>query len=238
MDQLIWALEQTLNPDQQQLDASVRYLEAWADASFAWLAGGLTALAAGDAAAPATVSTAVRRQAAIQLKNLLRRDSGNGWRQLNCNQREQTKTVLLDGLLGRSSTTGGSYNSSGLPQCIQAVAELELPAGVWPELIPQLVAAVVAKDNSAPVVVASCLETLGYICETVSPACLEADVNQLLTAIVYGMKTATFTAADINLVAVTALTNALELATMNFARVAERNYIMQVRDTTTKNIWR
>jgi hypothetical protein len=233
MDNLIWALEQTLNPDQQQLDASLRYLNAWADTSPDWLVAALACLAAGDASG-VSVTPAVQRQAVIQLKNLVRSSNGSRWRQLEPGQREQTKATLLAGLLKRSTGGGdiASLATSGLPQCIQAIAELELPAGNWPELIPQLVTAVIdggggsSVSMSSPTVAAS-LETMGYICETVNPICLEAHVNQLLTAIVYGMKPAAFT-ADVNLIAVTALTNALELAATNFARAAERNYIMEV----------
>jgi importin subunit beta-1 len=226
MDQLIWALEHTLTPDQQLLDASLRYLNAWADNAPVWLLTALASLAATGTAAAAS-QTAVQRQAVIQLKNLVRSKNGDRWRLLDVSDREHVKAVLLAGLLQQSTAAAGIAE---LPQCIQAVAELELPAGAWPELIPQLAATVIdggSAQQSSPTAVAACLETMGYICETVNPACLEVHINQLLTAIVYGMKSTAF-AADVNLVAVTALSNALELASANFARTAERNYIMQV----------
>jgi importin subunit beta-1 len=248
INQLIRALEQTLSPDQCLLDASYRYLEAVAreEASFAWLTAALASLAVGSRhAAPTTTlgsrETALCQQAAIQLKNLVRHH-GCRWLQLASHQRSRTKTVLLGGL---GAVTTGNDNSdrqcsSALSQCIQAVAELELPHGTWPELIPQLVALIINNGsggggggdstvtaNTAAAVVAGSLETLGFLCETVSPACLEPHVNQLLTAVVYGMQEAAFPAA-VNLAAVRALTPLLALATANFARRPERNYIMQV----------
>jgi importin subunit beta-1 len=248
INQLIRALEQTLSPDQCHLDASYRFLEAVAreEASFAWLTAALANLAVGSrhtaqtAASPlgSTRETALCQQAAIQLKNLVRH-KGCRWLQLAPHQRSRTKTVLLGGL--GAVTTGNELSdrqcSSALSQCIQAVAELELPHGTWPELIPQLVALIINNGsggvdravtaNTAAAVVAGSLETLGFICETVSPACLEPHVNQLLTAVVYGMQEAAFP-APVNLAAVRALTPLLTLATANFARRPERNYIMQV----------
>jgi hypothetical protein len=252
INQLIRALEQTLSPDQCLLDASYRFLEAVAreEDSFAWLTAALANLAVGSRnAAPTAASplgsreTALCQQAAIQLKNLVRHH-GCRWLQLAAYQRSRTKTVLLGGL--GAVTTGNELIdrqcSSALSQCIQAVAELELLHGTWPELIPQLVALIINNGsgdggggggdnavtaNMAAAVVAGSLETLGFICETVSPACLEPHVNQLLTAVVYGMQEAAFPAA-VNLAAVRALTPLLALATANFARRPERNYIMQV----------
>jgi importin subunit beta-1 len=252
MDQLIRALEQTLSPDQYLLDASYRYLEAVArgEDSFAWLAAALADLAVGSHGAAPSASAekgerALRQQAAIQLKNLVRH-SGCRWLQLELHQRSRTKMVLLGGLVASqaSSELDDRRCSSALSQCIQAVAELELPHGTWSELIPQLVALVINNGNSgglmsnnkvltrspteaAAAAVAGSLETLGFICETVSPACLEPHVNQLLTAVVYGMQEAAFPAA-VNLAAVRALTPLLSLATANFARRPERNHIIQV----------
>jgi importin subunit beta-1 len=250
INQLIRALEQTLSPDQCLLDASYRFLEAVArdENSFAWLTAALANLAVGSRNASPTAAsplgsreTALCQQAAIQLKNLVRHH-GCRWLQLASAQRSRTKTVLLGGL--GAVTTGNELSdrqcSSALSQCIQAVAELELPQGTWPELIPQLVALIINNGNGggggdnavttanmAAAVVAGSLETLGFICETVSPACLEQHVNQLLTAVVYGMQEDAFPAA-VNLAAVRALTPLLALATANFARRPERNYIMQV----------
>jgi len=250
MDQLIRALEQTLSPDQYLLDASYSYLEAVArgEDSFAWLAAALADLAVGSRSPAPPVAagrgqTVLRQQAAIQLKNLVRH-SGCRWLQLELHQRSRTKMVLLGGLVASqaSSELDDRRCSSALSQCIQAVAELELPHGTWSELIPQLVALVINNGNSGGLMsnnkvltrspteaaaVAGSLETLGFICETVSPACLEPHVNQLLTAVVYGMQEAAFPAA-VNLAAVRALTPLLSLATANFARRPERNHIMQV----------
>jgi importin subunit beta-1 len=250
MNRLILILEHTLSPQQVLLDTAYRYLEAMArsEDSFAWLAAALASLAVGWGGGTtlktmsADVVAALSQQAAIQLKNLVRHEEGARWLQLEPYQRNQIKAVLLGGLfrlecdddnpcsMGDSRCRRGS-GGSGLPQCIQAVAELELPLGTWPELIPQLVSAVVGGGGgptpSAPLLAAS-LETLGFVCETVKPAaCLEAQINQLLTALVYGMKETLFP-APVTLRAVKGLTQALELATTNMARLAERNYIMQV----------
>ena len=235
-DQLILALEQTLSPDQGPLDSSCRYLETLAqnEDSFAWLAAVLADLAAATAASAAPRSPAVRQQAAIQLKNLVRHKDGGRcrWLQMDPLHRQRVKSTLLAGLLGAGGTDCNAqschFAGEGLSQCIQAVAELELPQGTWPDLLPQLVALAIADAAAAAAAIVGSLKTLGYICETVNSSCLgPGQLNQILTAVVHGLRAGR--GAEVSLWAARALSAALALAAANFARRPERNHIMEVR---------
>jgi len=74
------------------------------------------------------------------------------------------------------------------------------------------------------------LNTIGYICEEIADLetdCLQAKSNEILTAVVAGMRTEE-TDQNVKLAAVKALNNALEFASRNFEVDTERNYILQV----------
>lgn len=73
------------------------------------------------------------------------------------------------------------------------------------------------------------LHTIGYICEEIADSgsgCLEAKSNEILTAVVAGMRNEEQDLA-VKLAATKALCNALEFANKNFEVEAERSYIMQ-----------
>ncbi|KAH9780163.1 Importin subunit beta-1 [Citrus sinensis] len=72
------------------------------------------------------------------------------------------------------------------------------------------------------------LETLGYLCEEVSPDIVEQDhVNKILTAVVQVMNASEMN-NDVRLAATRALYNALSFAQANFSNDMERDYIMRV----------
>lgn len=73
----------------------------------------------------------------------------------------------------------------------------------------------------------STLSAIGYICNDVDHRFLEDSANDILTAIVHGMRRDE-TSNPVKLAATTALNNSLEFTRANFDKEQERNYIMQV----------
>jgi importin subunit beta-1 len=71
------------------------------------------------------------------------------------------------------------------------------------------------------------LEAIGYICAEIDPEILTTQSNQILTAIVHGMKRDE-PSNRVRLAATNALLNSLEFTKSNFDNETERHYIMQV----------
>lgn len=82
------------------------------------------------------------------------------------------------------------------------------------EVIDVLKANVTTPQSTEPVKEAS-LETLGYICQSLPSSCMEAFANNVLTAIVFGMREAE-TSMHVKLAATTALFNSLDFTHVNF----------------------
>ncbi|KDO59622.1 hypothetical protein CISIN_1g039062mg [Citrus sinensis] len=142
------------------------------------------------------------------------------WLSLDANVKTQIKTCLLNTL---TSTVADARSTSS--QVIAKVAGIELPQKQWPELIVSLLSNV----HQLPAhVKQATLETLGYLCEEVSPDVVEQDhVNKILTAVVQGMNASEMN-NDVRLAATRALYNALSFAQANFSNDMERDYIMRV----------
>ncbi|KAL9692380.1 hypothetical protein quinque_016404 [Culex quinquefasciatus] len=73
----------------------------------------------------------------------------------------------------------------------------------------------------------STLEAIGYICQDINSEILEHQSNQILTAIIHGMRKSE-PSNHVRLAATNALLNSLEFTKANFEETAERNYIMEV----------
>lgn len=71
------------------------------------------------------------------------------------------------------------------------------------------------------------LESLGYICQEMQPDILVSQSNQILTAIVHGMRTDE-PSNKVKLAATNALFNILEFTKANFDKDSERDFIMKV----------
>ncbi|GKC55921.1 importin subunit beta-1, partial [Tanacetum coccineum] len=142
------------------------------------------------------------------------------WLSLDVGVKTQIKACLLQTL------TSPVYEArSTTSQVIAKVAGIELPQKQWPELIGSLLSSI----HQVPVhVKQATLETLGYLCEEVSPDVVEQDqVNKILTAVVQGMNPSEGS-NDVKLAATRALYNALSFAQANFSNDMERDYIMKV----------
>ncbi|KAE8077668.1 hypothetical protein FH972_016211 [Carpinus fangiana] len=142
------------------------------------------------------------------------------WLSLDATVKAQIKTCLLQTL---SAPVPDARSTAS--QVIAKVAGIELPQKQWPELIGSLLSNI----HQVPAnVKQATLETLGYLCEEVSPNCVDQDhVNKILTAVVQGMN-ASEGNSDVRLAATRALYNALGFAQANFSNDMERDYIMRV----------
>lgn len=74
---------------------------------------------------------------------------------------------------------------------------------------------------------AFCLMISGYICQDIDSEDLVAQSNQILTAIVHGMRSGE-PSNHVRFAATMALYNSLEFTKANFDKENERNYIMEV----------
>ncbi|KAL5974971.1 Importin subunit beta-1 [Asimina triloba] len=170
-----------------------------------------------------------RRLAGIILKNSLdAKDSTRKellvqcWVAIEGALKSQIKDLLLRTL--GSSVHEARHTAS---QVIAKIASIEIPRKEWPELIGCLLSNMTQQEKPASLKQAT-LETLGYVCEEISPQDLEQDqVNSVLTAVVQGMTLADHP-VDVRLAASKALYNALGFAQTNFENEMERNYILKV----------
>ncbi|KAF5734345.1 importin subunit beta-1-like [Tripterygium wilfordii] len=142
------------------------------------------------------------------------------WLALDPSVRAQIKACLLNTL---SSPAHDARSTAS--QVIAKLAGIELPHKQWPELVGTLLSSI---HQVPPHTKQATLETLGYICEEVSPDVVDQDhVNKILTAVVQGMNSSESN-NDVRLAATRALYNALGFAQANFSNDMERDYIMRV----------
>lgn len=128
-----------------------------------------------------------------------------------------------------------TLHSAGLPaaaaaQLIAAIAAIELPQGLWPQLMDILVKNVQDSGPEQSNVKQASLTTIGFICESEDidlRNTLVHQANAILTAVVTGAKKENNT-AEVRLAALMALSDATEFVRSNFEKEHERNYIMQV----------
>jgi importin subunit beta-1 len=109
------------------------------------------------------------------------------------------------------------YRPSAAAQCVQCVAVVELPRNLWVDLMQRLVNNVTS-PSSTEMVKEATLEAIGYICQDIQEhQCLEAKSNEILTAIVHGMKRDE-PSPHVRLAATNALLNSLEFTRANFKK--------------------
>nr|XP_046160840.1 importin subunit beta-1-like isoform X3 [Oncorhynchus gorbuscha] len=142
------------------------------------------------------------------------------WLAIDANARREIKNFVLQ-TLGTET-----YRPSSASQCVAGIACAEIPVTQWPELIPQLVANV-TDSGSTEHMKESTLEAIGYICQDIDPEQLQDNANQILTAIIQGMRKEE-PSNNVRLAATNALLNSLEFTKANFDKETERHFIMQV----------
>ncbi|CAM8989944.1 unnamed protein product [Rhodiola kirilowii] len=142
------------------------------------------------------------------------------WLQLDGGVKSQIKNYLMQTL---ASPVADARSTAS--QVIAKIAGIELPQKQWPELIGLLLSNI---HQLPPQSKQATLETLGYLCEEVSPDVVEQDhINKILTAVVQGMSSSEAN-MEVRLAASRALYNALGFAQANFSNDMERDYIMRV----------
>eukprot|EP01087_Luapelamoeba_hula_P015927 TRINITY_DN482_c0_g1_i1.p1 TRINITY_DN482_c0_g1~~TRINITY_DN482_c0_g1_i1.p1 ORF type:complete len:853 (-),score=130.53 TRINITY_DN482_c0_g1_i1:37-2595(-) len=167
-----------------------------------------------------------RRLAGLILKNALdakdearRQQRTEQWIALDASTKLQLKAQLLQTL---ADTEKDARRTAA--QVVAKIAVIELPRNQWPDLIDLLVKNMTQAES--PLKQAT-LETLGYICEELPAESIKDKTNQVLTAVIQGMRKDE-SSIDVRLAGANALLNALEFVRANFDKELERNYIMQV----------
>eukprot|EP00099_Drosophila_melanogaster_P005270 NP_001246108.1 female sterile (2) ketel, isoform D [Drosophila melanogaster] len=220
--QLIAILEKTVSPDKNELLSAKNFLEQAAASNLPEFLKALSEILVN------TANSAVARMAAgLQLKNhLTSKDEKvsqqyqDRWHQFPSEIRELIKNNIL-AALGTENT-----RPSCAAQCVAYVAVIELPINRWPMLIQTLVNKVVS-EGSSEMHRESALEAIGYICQDIRFGVMENQSNDVLTAIIHGMRKVE-PSNHVRLAATTALHNSLEFTKSNFEKDMERNFIMEV----------
>uniref|UniRef100_A0A3P9HUF4 Karyopherin subunit beta 1 n=1 Tax=Oryzias latipes TaxID=8090 RepID=A0A3P9HUF4_ORYLA len=220
--ELITILEKTVSPDRNELEAAQKFLEQAAVENLPTFLVELSKVLANPG------NTQVARVAAgLQVKNSLtskdpdvKTQYQQRWLAIDANARREIKNYVLQ-TLGTET-----YRPSSASQCVAGIACAEIPVNQWPELIPQLVANV-TDPSSTEHMKESTLEAIGYICQDIDPEQLQENGNQILTAIIQGMRKEE-PSNNVKLAATNALLNSLEFTKANFDKETERHFIMQV----------
>ncbi|XP_067687628.1 importin subunit beta-1-like isoform X1 [Haliotis asinina] len=219
---LIAVLEKTVSPDTQELESAQQFLEHAAQQNLPELLKQLS-----DVLKHGGNSPVARMQAGLQLKNALyskdptiKVQYQQRWLQFAQDVRSHVKQNIL-------ATLGSeTIRPSSAAQCVAYVACAELPQGLWPDLITSLTANV-TNPASTEMMKESTLEAIGYVCQDIDPEILQTQSNDILTAIVHGMKKEE-PSNHVRLAATNALLNSLEFTKSNFDKDTERHFIMQV----------
>ncbi|XP_008543359.1 importin subunit beta-1 isoform X1 [Microplitis demolitor] len=227
--QLIQVLEKTVSQDKNELEAAQHFLEQAALTNIHEFVQRLSGVLGTPAA-----STVARMAAGLQLKNqltskdpTLKAQYQQRWLAIPAETREFIKKNIL-GALGTENN-----RPSSAAQCVAYVAVAELPVGQWTELIALLVNNI-ADQNGTEMMKEATLEAIGYICQEIDSEVLVSQSNQILTAIIHGMRGSS-TSNHVKLAATRALYNSLEFTKGNFEIETERNFIMEVVCETTQS---
>lgn len=221
--QLLAVLEKTISADQNELAAAQQFLEHAAQTNLPQLLKTLS-----DILVHGSHSSVARRQAGLQLKNRLTSNDDTvkaAYQERWMSIPEDIRAYIKQNIFGALGAEG--YRPSAAAQCVQYVAVVELPRGLWHNLIDGLVSNV-TNASSTEMCKEATLEAIGYICQDIQHhGCLEEKSNEILTAIVHGMKRDE-PSAHVRLAATYALLNSLEFTKANFEKDTERHFIMQV----------
>lgn len=168
----------------------------------------------------------VRMAAGLALKNALtskdlekRQTLIQQWVAADAATKAAIKAKALASLASPVSAVGTT-----VAQVITCIAYVELPRGEWPELLQTLIA-YVTKDDATPSIKKASLDTIGFICEDVSPEVLFGISSSIFTVILSGFKDE---AADVKIAAAHALTNSLLSAQSVFDDEPKRTMAMSI----------
>ncbi|KAI8384226.1 armadillo-type protein [Radiomyces spectabilis] len=214
-------LTNSLSPDRNLREDATQKLELLAQENYANYALLLCQQLANEQA-----GDEIRMSAGLALKNSLtakeyarKAEQMQRWLALDANVRGQIKQGVLISLATPRKPVGNIAS-----QVVAAIAEIELPAGQWPDLINVMLEKISATDN--PNLQQSTLQALGYVCEVTEPEVLTGQSHQILMSVIQGAQPKN--TPEVRLAAIKALYNSLEFVKDNFEREGERNYIMQM----------
>eukprot|EP00600_Ochromonadales_sp_CCMP1393_P003552 CAMPEP_0174993058 /NCGR_PEP_ID=MMETSP0004_2-20121128/22863_1 /TAXON_ID=420556 /ORGANISM="Ochromonas sp., Strain CCMP1393" /LENGTH=851 /DNA_ID=CAMNT_0016247129 /DNA_START=21 /DNA_END=2576 /DNA_ORIENTATION=+ len=167
-----------------------------------------------------------RQLAGLYIKNLITASDEqilekktNQWLGCESGVKEQIRSGFLEAI--KSPVTVVCHTAA---QVLAAYGAVDVPRNAWPNLLAALF-----HNISNPEVLEVCkvasLEALGYMCDTMDPDGVDAQVvNQILSSIIDGMRADR--RDDIRLAAVTALNNSLDFTSKNFENSVERDAIL------------
>ncbi|KAM7286013.1 importin subunit beta-1 isoform X2 [Ixodes scapularis] len=219
---LITILEKTVSPDKNELEAAQRYLEQAAQNNLAEFLKSLS-----EVLQNAGNSPVARMAAGLQIKNSLTSkdaDLRTQYQQRWLSFPQDTRAYIKNNIVSALGTE--TIRPSSAAQCVAYVAVAELPQMQWADLIGQLTGHV-TNPSSTEMLKEATLEAMGYICQDIEPEVLVGQSNDILTAIVHGMRKDE-PSEHVKLAATTALLNSLEFTRANFEKDSERHFIMQV----------
>jgi len=180
----------------------------------------------------------VRSAAGIALKNSLvggaqevREHNAQQWLNTDATIKIQIKMAVLQAL-----STPDTHAGNQAAQAVAAVAQIDLPPGLWPDLIVTLLKNVTSSPEAN--LKRNTLMTIGFICESVPHEVLAAHSDTILTAVINGARKEEMD-MGVRYQAIKALYNSLDFIRNNFEnREGERNFIMQVvcEATQSKNV--
>ncbi|CAH1790559.1 unnamed protein product [Owenia fusiformis] len=219
---LLQVLQNSVSTVQEELENANKFLEQAAVQNLPQLLQQLS-----DVLKHGGNNAAVRMQAGIQLKNALYSKDPSikeSYQQRWLAMPEEVKAHVKKNVLDTLGTE--QMRPSSAAQCVAYIACAELPQNQWQDLIDSLTKNV-TNPNSTEEMKVSTLEAIGYICQDIDPVILLKQSNEILTAIVHGMKKDE-PSAHVRYAATEALLNSLEFTKANFEKESERHFIMQV----------
>jgi len=220
------------SPDLNQRTAAEQQLTAWEnDESVVQFAVALATELTSEDKNPNS-----RQLAGLQLKNLLSAREAALAQQKEARWLERIDPASKAQIKSMCMAALGSPQQQAAHTGAQVVARIgaiEMPHQQWPELLTLLLNNMTNAESSE-LCKMSTLETLGYMCEELDEDAITQDAtNQLLTAIVDGMREDR--SDSIRAAAATALLNSLGFTRHNFEHEAERTMIMQMVCNATKS---
>ncbi|KAK8177833.1 armadillo-type protein [Phyllosticta citrichinensis] len=217
-------LEGTLSPDAAIRSNAEQQLTQAAEADFSGYLSTLATELANEQAQPH-----IRTAAALALKNSFTAREYTRLREVQArwlSQPDQVRVNVKNLALGTLASTDARAGNSAA-QFIAAIAAIEIPQNMWPELMPTLVENV---GKGADHQKEASLTAIGFICNTDDGELREAlahHSNAILTAVVQGARKEEPN-PNVRNKAISALSDSLEFVRTNFDNEGERNYIMQV----------
>ncbi len=131
--------------------------------------------------------------------------------------RENIKEALLSMLANQNPTV-----IKAAATCVAAIAVIEVPSGMWVDIIPNLANNSFSDDMNVRF---ASLQTLGFICEDIDPTYLAQDqMNSIIHAVLSNILPDQI---DLTIIAIRAFARAAPITDKNFVVPEQKQFIMQ-----------